>query len=234
MSGSCRRHSGRPYARAYRFFDHEGVTRDSSACADAGTAARAGFSVAKRHVSHDVGPQLHGTSAQRDLIPVGNDHTFGYELFQTPRHCRGVLPSVASLLSCALSPFCLRCATSRCRLWTILSKPSERSMPSKNSLPQRRLIHLFDRGVRRREAASGTGDRRYVVRCRNLSRRRCAWPAALARHAPSVALKLQPGGALRRQNQVRPGCSSAAVRILCGGGPNPSGAKGRLYRDQSR
>lgn len=41
-----------------------------------------------------------------------------------------------------------------------------------------------------------------------------------------------PRSASTPESKVRTGCSSAARPDLCGGRPEPSGAKGRLYRDQ--
>ena len=75
---------------AYRFFDHEGVTRTAL---HAPMQARLREQVSPSQtacVAHDVSV-LNYTGHQRkeDLIPVGNDHTFGYELFSDPRHCRG-------------------------------------------------------------------------------------------------------------------------------------------------
>ncbi|HAN92018.1 MAG TPA: hypothetical protein DCQ33_08065 [Nitrospira sp.] len=156
---------------AYRFFDHPEVTLPALH-RPMQTALQALVCPARRaYVAHDVSVlNYSGHDRKEDLIPVGNHHTYGYELFQSLviqngrplgaavtelRHSRGLLSSQSP----DLLPF------------SDHLEQTERAIEAvENLLPDTELVHLCDREFDDLALLRHLGDRNYVIRCKHLSR----------------------------------------------------------------
>ena len=185
---------------AYRFFDHEGVTRTAL---HAPMQARLREQVSPSQtacVAHDVSV-LNYTGHQRkeDLIPVGNDHTFGYELFQTLVIVEGS-PIGAAVTELRAQSGVLSSLCDEPLPFVDHLEQAERAVDAvEKLLPQRHLIHLFDREFDDVKLLRHLADRRYVVRCRNLSRLVAVHGQQRSLGTHLLSLKLQPVGEVTRR-----------------------------------
>ncbi|MBL8634390.1 MAG: hypothetical protein JNM40_14300 [Myxococcales bacterium] len=156
---------------AYRFFDNGDVTR---------TALHTPMQIALRElispsetaiVAHDLSVlNYSGHNRKEDLIPVGNDRTWGYELFQSLVIKAGVPVGVAiTELRCNQGNLSSQ-SDEEIPLGDHLEQ-AERAVDSvEQLLPERLLIHLLDREFDDVRLLRNLAERRYVIRYRNLSR----------------------------------------------------------------
>ncbi len=156
---------------AYRFFDHEGVTRMAL---HAPLQARLREQVAPSQtacVAHDVSVlNYSGHQRKEDLIPVGNERTWGYELFQSLVIVNG-LPVGAAVTELRSQAGVLSSLCDHPLPFVDHLEQAERAVDAvEELLPGRLLIHLLDREFDDVKFLRHLATRRLVVRCRNLSR----------------------------------------------------------------
>jgi hypothetical protein len=156
---------------AYRFFDNDDVTR---------TALHRPMQEALRElispsesasVAHDLSVlNYSGHNRKEDLIPVGNDRTWGYELFQSLIIKSGV-PVGAAVTELRCSQGILSSEQDEVIPFVDHLEQAERAVDSvEKLLPERLLTHLFDREFDDVKLLRHLAERRYVIRCRMLSR----------------------------------------------------------------
>lgn len=185
---------------AYRFFDHEGVTRTALHAPLLARLREQVVPSVKVCVAHDVSVlNYSGHQRKEDLIPVGNERTYGYELFQSLLVVDGapVGAAVTELRSQAgvLSSLCDQALPFVDHL-----EQAERAVDAvEELLPGRQLIHLFDREFDDLKLLRHLGSRRYVVRCRNLSRLVAAHGDKRALRTHIEALNLAHAGQVTRR-----------------------------------
>ncbi len=185
---------------AYRFFDNEDMTR---------TALHTPMQVALRElispsetvtVAHDLSVlNYSGHNRKEDLIPVGNDRTWGYELFQSLVIKTGI-PVGAAVTELRCSQGILSSQSDETTPFTDHLEQAERAVDSvEKLLPGRLLIHLFDREFDDVKLLRHLASRQYVIRCRNLSRLVAVHGEKLSigKHLESVKLQ-QSGEVIRR------------------------------------
>jgi Transposase DNA-binding len=157
---------------AYRFFDHDDVSLPALH-APVQTAILQLVSPGSRaFVAHDVSVlNYSGHERKEDLIPVGNERTWGYELYQAL-----VVDSDGKPLGAAFtelhSSHGLHSSQSVDPLpFTDHLEQTERAVDAVELLlPGRQLVHLCDREFDDLQLLRHIGDRRYVIRCQHLSR----------------------------------------------------------------
>ncbi len=156
---------------AYRFFDNDDVTR---------TALHMPMQEALRElispsesasVAHDLSVlNYSGHNRKEDLIPVGNDRTWGYELFQSLVIKFGV-PVGAAVTELRNTQGILSSEQDEAIPFIDHLEQAERAVDSvEKLLPERLLTHLFDREFDDVKLLRHLAERRYVMRCRMLSR----------------------------------------------------------------
>lgn len=156
---------------AYRFFDHDGVTRTAL---HAPMQARLREQVAPSQtacVAHDVSVlNYSGHQRKEDLIPVGNERTWGYELFQSLVIVNG-LPVGAAVTELRSQAGVLSSLCDQPLPFVDHLEQAERAVDAvENLLPGRPLVHLLDREFDDIKLLRHIDPRRYVIRCRTLSR----------------------------------------------------------------
>lgn len=157
---------------AYRFFDHEQVTLPAlhapirqALCTLVPDGHRA-------FVAHDVSI-LNFTGHQRkeDLIPVGNDHTFGYELYQALVLSSDGKPLGAAVTELHSSKGLLSSHSAEVLPFSDHLEQTERAVDSVEALlPGRQLVHLCDREFDDLALLRHLRDKSYVIRCQHLAR----------------------------------------------------------------
>ncbi len=157
---------------AYRFFDHDGVTLPAlqAPIEQALTAL-----VPQGHrafVAHDVSVlNFSGHQRKEDLIPVGNDRTWGYELYQALVISADGRPLGAAVTELRNSAGILSSQSVTVLPFTDHMEQTERAVDAvENLLPHRALVHLCDREFDDLALLRHMGNRKYVIRCQHLNR----------------------------------------------------------------
>ena len=157
---------------AYRFFDHEQVTL-AALQAPVQQALEQLVPVGSRaYVAHDVSV-LNYTGHQRkeDLIAVGNDHTYGYELYQALVISADGKPLAAAVTELRNNQGLLSTQSEAVLPFVDHLEQTERAVDAvEQMLPGRDLVHLCDREFDDLALHRHIGQRQQVIRCQHLSR----------------------------------------------------------------
>lgn len=157
---------------AYRFFDHDEVTLPALQAPIEQALSQLVSPHSQAYVAHDLSVlNYSGHQRKEDLIPVGNDRTFGYELYQALviSHDGKPLGAAVTELHNAQGLITSHCADVlpfRDHL-----EQTERAVDTvEKMLPGRSLIHLCDREFDDLALLRHLGERKYVIRCQHLKR----------------------------------------------------------------
>jgi len=188
---------------AYRFFDHDAVTLPALH-APMQTALSQAVSVAERvYVAHDVSLlNYSGHERKEDLVPIGNDHTWGYELYQALAISSDGKPLGAAFTELRSSRGLHSSQSAELLPFTDHLEQAERAVDAvEKSLPNRSIVHLCDREFDDLQLLRHLGEREYVIRCQHLSRlvRVHGAEQSLRDHVERV--KLSPAGEVVRRDE---------------------------------
>jgi hypothetical protein len=156
----------------YRFFDHDGVTLPALHAPVKEALTQLVPKNSQAYVVHDVSVlNYSGHERKEDLIPVGNDRTFGYELYQALVLSSDGKPLGAAVTELRNAQGLLSSQSAEVLPFTDHLEQTERAVTTvERLLPDRSLIHLCDREfddlalLRHMEAS------KYVIRCQHLNR----------------------------------------------------------------
>ena len=185
---------------AYRFFDNEDVTRTALHSPMQGALRELISPSETVTVAHDLSVlNYSGHNRKEDLIPVGNDRTWGYELFQSLIIRAGV-PVGAAVTELRNNHGILSSQSDETIPFIDHLEQAERAVDSvEKLLPERLLIHLFDREFDDVKLLRHLAARQYVIRCRNLSRIVAVHGEKLSIGKHLESLKLQQAGKVTRR-----------------------------------
>ena len=156
---------------AYRFFDHEEVTLPALHSPMQAALKQLVCPDRRAYVAHDVSVlNYSGHERKEDLIPVGNDHTWGYELFQS-LVIQGGRPLGAAFTELRHSHGLLSSQSTDILPFTDHLEQTERAIDAiEKLLPGCQLVHLCDREFDDLQLLRHLAERPYVIRCKHLSR----------------------------------------------------------------
>ena len=185
---------------AYRFFDNEDVTRTALHSPMQGALRELISPSETVTVAHDLSVlNYSGHNRKEDLLPVGNDRTWGYELFQSLIIRAGV-PVGAAVTELRNNHGILSSQSDETIPFIDHLEQAERAVDSvEKLLPERLLIHLFDREFDDVKLLRHLAARQYVIRCRNLSRIVAVHGEKLSIGKHLESLKLQQAGKVTRR-----------------------------------
>ena len=185
---------------AYRFFDNEDVTRTALHSPMQGALRELISPSETVTVAHDLSVlNYSGHNRKEDLLPVGNDRTWGYELFQSLIIRAGV-PVGAAVTELRNNHGILSSQSDETIPFIDHLEQAERAVDSvEKLLPERLLIHLFDREFDDVKLLRHLAARQYVIRCRNLSRIVAVHGEKLSIGKHLESLKLQQAGEVTRR-----------------------------------
>ena len=185
---------------AYRFFDNEDVTRTALHSPMQGALRELISPSETVTVAHDLSVlNYSGHNRKEDLLPVGNDRTWGYELFQSLIIRAGV-PVGAAVTELRNNHGILSSQSDETIPFIDHLEQAERAVDSvEKLLPERLLIHLFDREFDDVKLLRHLAARQYVIRCRNLSRIIAVHGEKLSIGKHLESLKLQLSGEVTRR-----------------------------------
>lgn len=157
---------------AYRFFDHDGVTLPALHAPIERALTTLVPDGQRAFVAHDVSVlNFSGHQRKEDLIAVGNDRTWGYELYQALVLSEEGRPLGAAVTELRNSAGILSSHSAGVLPVTDHLEQAERSVDSvEKLLPNRTLVHLCDREVDDLALLRHMGNRKYVIRCQHLTR----------------------------------------------------------------
>ena len=157
---------------AYRFFDHDGVTLPALQAPIEQALAALVPDGHRAFVAHDVSVlNFSGHQRKEDLIPVGNDRTWGYELYQALVISEDGRPLGAAVTELRNSAGILSSQSDRILPFSDHLEQTERAVDAvEKLLPNRSLVHLCDREFDDLALLRHLGDRKYVIRCQHLTR----------------------------------------------------------------
>ena len=156
---------------AYRFFDHADVTLPALHSPMQAALKQLVCPDRRAYVAHDISVlNYSGHERKEDLIPVGNDHTWGYELFQS-LVIQGGRPLGAAFTELRHSHGLLSSQSADILPFTDHLEQTERAIDAiEKLLPDCQLVHLCDREFDDLQLLRHLGARPYVIRCKHLSR----------------------------------------------------------------
>jgi hypothetical protein len=157
---------------AYRFFDHDAVTLPAL---HAPIEQALTVLVPQGHqafVAHDVSVlNFSGHQRKEDLIPVGNDHTWGYELYQALVISSDGRPLGAAVTELRNSAGLLSSSSDTVLPFSDHLEQTERAVDTvEKLLPKRSLVHLCDREFDDLALLRHMQGKKYVIRCQHLTR----------------------------------------------------------------
>jgi hypothetical protein len=187
---------------SYRFLDNDSVQLPALQAPVAQALAQLVPPSQRAYVAHDLSVlNYSGHQAKQDLIPVGNERTFGYELYQAL-----VLSSDGKPLGSAVTELRndqgLHSGQSPDVLpFTDHLEQTERAVDAvEDLLPGRELVHLCDREFDDLKLLRHLGARKYVIRAQHLRRRVRVHGQELSLQPHLLRVPLSPcGEVLRRQ-----------------------------------
>ena len=189
---------------AYRFFDHEEVTLPALHSPMQAALVQLVCPASQTFVAHDVSVlNYSGHDRKEDLIPVGNDRTWGYELFQSLVIQKGGNPLGAAFTELRNSHGLLSSQSADILPFTDHLEQTERAIDAvEHLLPGCQLVHLCDREFDDLQLLRHLGNRKYVIRCKHLSRSVTVHgeQQALRKHLAKVEL-IEAGKVIRRLEQ---------------------------------
>lgn len=155
-------------------------------------------------VAHDVSVlNYSGHERKEDLIPVGNDRTWGYELYQALVISSDGKPLGAAFTELHSSHGLHSCQSAQPLPFTDHLEQTERAVDAvEKLLPDRELVHLCDREFDDLRLLRHIDPKPYVIRCQHLSRRVTVHgqQQSLRQHLERVALA-PAGEVVRRYEQ---------------------------------
>lgn len=156
----------------YRFFDHDDITLPAlhAPCASALTEL---VPVGRRaYVAHDLSVlNYSGHQRKEDLIPVGNEKTYGYELYQALVISSDGKPLGAAVTELRNTQGLFSSQSEQILPFSDHLEQTERAVDSvEKLLPFRLLIHLCDREFDDLALFRHMDTRKYVIRCQHLNR----------------------------------------------------------------
>lgn len=156
---------------AYRFFDHEGVTLPALHSPMQAALQQLVCPARRAFVAHDVSVlNYSGHERKEDLVPVGNHHTWGYELFQS-LVIQGGRPLGAVFTELRNSDGLLSSQSVDILPFTDHLEQTERAIDAAEKLLAGcSLVHLCDREFDDLQLLRYLEERQYVIRCQHLSR----------------------------------------------------------------
>ena len=187
---------------SYRFLDNDSVSLPALQTPVAQALGQLVPKGQRAFVAHDVSVlNYSGHQAKQDLIPVGNDRTFGYELYQAL-----VISSDGKPLGAAVTELRnnqgLHCShTAQILPFIDHLEQTERAVEiTERLLPDRELVHLCDREFDDLKLLRQIRLRLSVIRCQHLKRRVKVHGEDRSLQQQVDRVKLKPAGqVLRRQ-----------------------------------
>lgn len=157
---------------AYRFFDHDEVTLPALHAPVEQALTQLVPLCSQAYVAHDISVlNYSGHQRKEDLIPVGNDRTFGYELYQALVLSNDGKPLGAAVTELRNVAGLLSSQSAQVLPFSDHLEQTERAVDAvEKMLPERCLIHLCDREFDDLALLRHMGDRKYVIRCQHLNR----------------------------------------------------------------
>lgn len=158
---------------AYRFFDHDAVSLPALHAPMQQALPQLVPPRQRALVAHDVSVlNFSGHQRKEDLIPVGNDRTWGYELYQALVISADSQPLGSAFTELRSSQGLHSSQSDRPLPFTDHLEQTERAVDAlEQLLPGRELVHLCDREFDDLKLLRHLDHSRYVIRCQHLSRR---------------------------------------------------------------
>jgi hypothetical protein len=186
---------------AYRFFGHDEVTLPALHNPMQSALRQVVCPLQQTFVAHDVSVlNYSGHERKEDLIPVGNHHTWGYELFQSLVIQKDGKPLGAAVTELRHSQGLLSSQSEEILPFTDHLEQTERAIDAVEKLLLGcQLVHLCDREFDDLQLLRHLGDRKYVIRCKHLPRlvKVHGEEQSLRRHLSKVVL-VEAGEVVRR------------------------------------
>jgi hypothetical protein len=157
---------------AYRFFDHEEVTLPALQTPIGQALSELVPLGSRAYVAHDLSVlNFSGHQRKEDLIPVGNDRTYGYELYQALVISPEGKPLGAAVTELHNAQGLLSSTSAEVLPFRDHLEQTERAVDAvENMLPGRTLVHLCDREFDDLALHRHMAQRLSVIRCQHLTR----------------------------------------------------------------
>lgn len=158
---------------AYRFFDHDQVQLPALQRPIEQALEQLVPVGSRAYVAHDVSVlNYSGHQRKEDLIPVGNDRTFGYELYQALVISPEGKPLGAAVTELNHAQGLLSSTSAQVLPFRDHLEQTERAVDAvEKMLPGRTLVHLCDREFDDLALHRHLAKRKSVIRCQHLNRR---------------------------------------------------------------
>lgn len=157
---------------AYRFLDHDEVTLPALQAPVKEALGQLVPVGSRAYVAHDVSVlNYSGHQRKEDLIAVGNDRTYGYELYQALVISSEGKPLGAAVTELRNSQGLLSSQSEQVLPFSGHLEQTERAVDAvERMLPGRSLVHLCDREYDDLALQRHMGKRQQVIRCQHLNR----------------------------------------------------------------
>ena len=189
----------------YRFLDHDQVTLPALHSPTQAALKELVVPGSRTFVAHDVSVlNYSGHERKEDLIPVGNEHTWGYELYQALVISQQGQPLGAAFTELHHSHGLLSSQSTDILPFTDHLEQTERAIDAVEKMLQGcQLVHLCDREFDDLQLLRHLGERLYVIRCQHLSRlvKVHGEQMSLGTHLDTVELS-EAGEVVRRHEQT--------------------------------
>lgn len=158
---------------SYRFLDNDSVQLPALQAPVAQALAQLVAPSQRAYVVHDLSVlNFSGHQAKQDLIPVGNEHTFGYELYQALVLSSDGKPLGSAVTELRNSQGLHSSQSPQVLPFTDHLEQTERAVDTvEDLLSGRELVHLCDREFDDLKLLRHLGARKYVIRAQHLRRR---------------------------------------------------------------